>query len=238
MTVTATNSSPTSYSYGSSWWTSVRKEKPAGTTATAADSTAVSKTVKQLAESKVSSMFDSAAYKYVKGLKDGAAGVKNSLKALSSPVSSAPGGASEADKVKAFANSYNDLYKTVVGNAEDPKAERLFGELVGVSKTYKVALDRVGIGFDSDGLMKIDEEKLAKASESGEVSRLFAQNRGASYGFANRLSQLADRVTTNTGSYVSKNSFLTYSAPTSSASSLLATLFNFNSKGSILDFWA
>lgn len=104
--------------------------------------------------------------------------------------------------VKNLVDSYNKLYETAVNNSGDSKAYGLFTQMVGVCKTYSSSLAKVGIGFDKNGRMTIDESKVLAAAEDGSLERFFTENKNSNYGFTNRMSQLADRVNKNTGSYV------------------------------------
>jgi len=111
-------------------------------------------------------------------------------------------------KVKELADSYNKLYAAGAENAaNDAKANRLFSQLLGVSKTYAPSLQRIGIGFDGDGRMVVDEKQAEKAAADGSLESFFTQGRGGSYGFANRLSSIADNVNRNTSQYVDQQRF-------------------------------
>ena len=141
---------------------------------------------------------DSGALKYVKDIKAASQGLSKSLSSHSAP---------SATRVKDMVSSYNELYTAAVNNAADPKAEKLFTKLVNVSKTYSSSLSDIGVAFDKDGRMQIDEEKMAQAAESGKLDTFFTENQGKNYGFTNQLSKLADSVTKNTAQFVSKDVF-------------------------------
>lgn len=159
-------------------------------------------------------------------------------------VSSKSGYDVEATKagVQALVDSYNSLYSAAVNNSSDSKSMKLFSELVGVSKTYKSSLENIGIGFGSDGKMITNDKILTSAIENGSVSRFFESTGGKNYGFASRISQVADKAKNNTASYISKSSFSdslfdfdtylsVYSGAlgkNSNASSLAGMLFNFS----------
>lgn len=107
--------------------------------------------------------------------------------------------------VEDFVKNYNDLYSEAVQKADDPKAQKLATRLLNISKTYSGSLAGIGVGFDSDGRMKIDEKALDAAAGNGKLETFFTQNRGKNYGFTNQLANIADSVSHNTSAYVSSS---------------------------------
>lgn len=109
--------------------------------------------------------------------------------------------------VKDMVSSYNDLFGAAVENKGDPKAQSLASKLLNITSVYSKSLSDVGIGFNSEGKLTIDSEKLNKAAENGSLEKLFTQDRGKNYGFTNQLERLASNVSNNTSAYVSNSVF-------------------------------
>ena len=107
--------------------------------------------------------------------------------------------------VSDLVKSYNDLYIEAAQKLNDPKAQNLATKMINTSKTYLESLSNIGIGFDKDGKMTLDDAKLNAAAENGKLENFFTENSGKNYGFTNQLSKLADNVTRNTGNYVSSS---------------------------------
>ena len=162
------------------------------------------------------------ALQYVTSIKTASSNLSNALKELSSPAfkktietPAQDGGSSTIEKdlgyakksVENLVKSYNDLYVESVKRSNDSKAQNLAVKMINISKTYSSSLSKIGIGFDYDGKMTIDEAKFNEALENGSVERFFTENSGKNYGFTNTLSRLADNVSRNTGNYVSKSEF-------------------------------
>ena len=139
--------------------------------------------------------------------------------------------------VNNLVKNYNDMYVEALKNAKDPKAEALASRLLNVSKTYSGSLSKVGIGFDKDGMMTINEAQFNKAAENGDLEKFFRENSGKNYGFTNQLGKLADNVSRNTSNYVSKSLFgsdLMENFSYSNAGSLMS--YDFMSSGWLLDY--
>ncbi|MDL2225850.1 hypothetical protein LJC20_06650 [Eubacteriales bacterium OttesenSCG-928-M02] len=112
------------------------------------------------------------------------------------------------NKVKELAESYNKVYNAALGNAaDDPKANRLFTKMLNNTQTYMSSLNRVGIEFDADGRMKVNEEKMNAAVEDGTLESFFTEDSRRNYGFGNQLDRLATDVSLNTSNYVSQSAF-------------------------------
>ena len=139
--------------------------------------------------------------------------------------------------VENLVKSYNDLYAESVTRTNDPKSQNLASKMLNVSKTYSKSLSDIGIGFDNDGRMTIDKQKLAKAAESGKLEQFFKENSGKSFGFTNQIGRLADNVSRNTSNYVSSSLFgsnLGENFAYSSFGDLIQ--YNYLSVGSIFDY--
>ena len=109
--------------------------------------------------------------------------------------------------VEGLVKSYNDLFSEAAQRTSDPKAQNLATKMINTSKTYSQSLSSIGVGFDNEGKMTLDETRFNQALESGRVERFFTENSGKNYGFTNRMSRLADDVSTNTSSYVGRAEF-------------------------------
>ncbi|MCL1835641.1 MAG: hypothetical protein FWG48_05715 [Oscillospiraceae bacterium] len=139
--------------------------------------------------------------------------------------------------VKDLVMNYNDIYIAALKNSDDPKAENLASKMLSISKTYSGGLANIGIGFDSDGKMTIDEKQLDKAAQDGSLEKFFTQNAGKNYGFTNQLSKLATGITNNTSNYVTKSIFgnnLMQNFSYNSIGSMLS--YNYMNSGWLLDF--
>ena len=122
-------------------------------------------------------------------------------------------------QVDNLVQNYNKLYGATLDNAADTKANRLFSQLVNTSKTYASTLSQIGIEFDSNGYMKVNEDKFKQAHESGRLEQFFTENRNTNYGFTNQLDRIARQAQTNTASYISQNTL---------ANSLMDSLNNYD----------
>ena len=109
--------------------------------------------------------------------------------------------------VKDLVAGYNDIYVEALKNSKDPKAEGLATKLLNVSKLYLNSLSSIGIGFDKDGKMTIDDEQFNKAAENGKLENFFNNNSGRNFGFTYQLGKIADNVSRNTSNFVTKSMF-------------------------------
>jgi len=112
------------------------------------------------------------------------------------------------NQVESFVQNYNKLYGAALGNAEDPKAGNLASQLRNNAAAYAYSLGQIGIGFDSNGYMQINEGQFGAAVENGKAEQFFTQNRNTNYGFTNQLSRIAEQVQNNTISYISSSVFI------------------------------
>lgn len=109
-------------------------------------------------------------------------------------------------KLGEFVKAYNSLYATVANNSDDDeKAYGLFKQMLSTNKTYLGTMTSLGIEFDADGKMSLNETKAKAAIEDGSMERFFTDGKGAGYGYANQITNLADKVNRNTSRYVSQS---------------------------------
>ena len=102
---------------------------------------------------------------------------------------------------------------------------------------YSGSLSNIGIGFDNDGKMTLDKQRLGQAAENGRLERFFTENSGRNFGFTNQLGRLADNVNRNTSNFVSGNMFgsnLSENFAYTSFGDMIQ--YNFLSIGSLFDF--
>ena len=109
--------------------------------------------------------------------------------------------------VKDLVAGYNDIYVEALKNSSDPKAEGLAMKMLNTSKLYLSSLSSIGVGFDKDGKMTIDDEQFSKAADNGKLEKFFMDNSGRNFGFTYQLGKIADDVTRNTSKYVTKSIF-------------------------------
>jgi hypothetical protein len=141
---------------------------------------------------------DSASLNYLKDIKSGAKELKAALGSASQATSA--GGENAANKVKEIVGGVNKLLSAVYENV-GKGSERLFDDIVGAVSTYAPALDRVGVGMGSEGLLKVDEDKLKSASESGEIDNFVNKTSSSNYGFTSRMSKVVSNIETNPAYY-------------------------------------
>ncbi|MDL2273732.1 hypothetical protein LJC34_04210 [Oscillospiraceae bacterium OttesenSCG-928-G22] len=120
-------------------------------------------------------------------------------------ISSKKDASTAISKVKDMVDGYNRVLSGVVENGDDERGYRLFSRMLSVSKTYMAELGKIGVEFDADGYMSINDTKIKEAGENGSLERFFTENRGKNYGFTNQLSRIADDVNQNAARYVSKS---------------------------------
>jgi len=138
------------------------------------------------------------------------------------------------NKVREMVNGFNGLLATAEDNKSDRGGNRLMNQLKGLSSAYSAALGRIGVNVTSEGYLSIDSDKMEKAAESGELEKFFGQGGesnsvNTSYGFANRLSRVADSVSQSPTDYVSKDKI--YSSQTAGNSESFSYLqtYRYNS---------
>jgi hypothetical protein len=141
---------------------------------------------------------DPVSLNYLKEVKSGAKELKAALGSASQAASA--GGEAAAGKVKDVVNGVNKLLSAVyekVGKG----SERLFDDVVGAVRTYAPSLDRIGVSMGSEGLLKIDEDKLKTASENGEIDKFLNKTSSSTYGFTSRMSKVVSNIETNPAHY-------------------------------------
>jgi hypothetical protein len=145
---------------------------------------------------------DPASLNYMKDIKSGAKGLKTALGSASQATSA--GGEKAADKIKEIVGGVNNMLSAVYENV-GKGSERLFDDIVGAVRTYAPSLDRIGVSMGSEGLLKIDEDKLKTASENGEINMFANKTSSSNYGFMSKISKVASNIETNPAYYTNAN---------------------------------
>lgn len=127
----------------------------------------------------------------------------DSNKPVDITVSMGASGTGAINKVREMVNGFNAMLDAAEENKSDRGAGRLFSQLKGLSGTYTESLSRIGIEVSSDGYLSIDSKKMQSAAESGELEKFFSGSGKTNYGFADRLSKLAEDVDKDPVRYVS-----------------------------------
>lgn len=109
-------------------------------------------------------------------------------------------GSKAAGLVNDLVKGYNDIIDAVKSN-DTEKALQLNYQLALLTKTYSASLSRIGVSMGTNGRLEVNKDRLNSAAESGDLERFFTQDRGSSYGFANRLSRLAGEIQSNPMKY-------------------------------------
>jgi len=108
-------------------------------------------------------------------------------------------GRDETGQINAFrhmVNSFNDL-ASAAGNS--PRMQRELGSLV---RGNTVSLRRIGIDVNG-GRMSINEDRMQRAAESGELESFVSRDRvGSNSGFFNRLTRIASDADRNPGTFI------------------------------------
>ena len=105
--------------------------------------------------------------------------------------------------IENLVRSYNNLFSAAANNTNDFKAQSLASRLMNVTSAYSRSLSDLGIGFNGDGRMTIDSNKLNQAFETGRAEQFFTEGNGRNFGFTANLGRLADNVSNNSASFVS-----------------------------------
>ena len=112
-----------------------------------------------------------------------------------------------ADNINEMVRQFNTLLSNTADNRGDRGVNRLHNQLAGLSTSFAASLAQVGINVERSGLMSINSTRLNAAIEDGSLDRFLNEGRqGANFGFANRLSRIADDVTNNPHRYMSRES--------------------------------
>ena len=108
---------------------------------------------------------------------------------------------SMSENVSRFAAGYNDFIKNASSFlSSQPKTGYLLNEMNRISSLYSAELGNVGISFDEKGLMKVDDEKLAKNINKENALDNFSGVRK----FTNSVLSKANQVSLNPMDYVQK----------------------------------
>ncbi len=108
-------------------------------------------------------------------------GVKATLKKVADANLSFSKDSTASDSaVKEFVASYNSMFES---------NEKIAGQMLTASSTYMKSLVKAGFSFDEGGKMSISDDNIKKATENGTMKALFSG--GDNYGFASRLSKIA-----------------------------------------------
>lgn len=122
-------------------------------------------------------------------------------------------------------NGYNALLKAAK-DYDDLGSLKLQSKLISLDSTYSAALGRIGISTNENGYLEIDEDKMKAAAEDGTLEKFFTQDKGMTYGFTNRLEQIAGSITSDPSKYLSSSAKAELSSVDSSSSySLLSSSY-------------
>jgi len=111
---------------------------------------------------------------------------------------------STVNAARELVNAFNGLANTAY-SSDDSGIKRLGNSIKSIAKTYGSSLDKIGVSLNSKGYLEIDEDKMSKAAENGELDKFFSSNGkgGLSYGFVNRLENLAQKVNNDPTDFLS-----------------------------------
>ncbi len=106
-----------------------------------------------------------------------------------------------SENVSRFAQGYNDFIKNASSFlSSQPKTGYLLNEMNRISSLYSAELGNVGISFDDNGLMKVDDERLAENINKENALDNFSGVRK----FTNSVLSKANQVSLNPMDYVQK----------------------------------
>lgn len=139
-------------------------------------------------------------------------GVKATLKGVSNSVQvNFQADTSEAvSAVKGFVKTLNDVLSDA-GSDFGQNSDRLERDLLGMNKTYKSSLEKLGINVKSDGSLSVDEDKLTAAAGDGRLQKFFQSN----YGFAKRADGISNNMK-NSPNYYTGSGASSYQPPNNS----------------------
>ncbi|MCL2664336.1 MAG: flagellar filament capping protein FliD [Defluviitaleaceae bacterium] len=100
-------------------------------------------------------------------------------------------------------NNFNQMRETAEKYSKDRGAQSLLQRLDTIASSYGGTLRGIGVTKNKDGYLEIDTKKLQASVENGSAERAMG---GDSYGFAQRVSQLASSVDQNPDRFVSYQS--------------------------------
>ena len=132
------------------------------------------------------------------------------------------------NSARALVNAFNGIAHTAY-SSDDDGANRLGEKLQATAKTYAPSLSKIGISLNQKGYLEIDEDKMAKASESGKLDEFFNSNgkTGLSYGFVNRLENIAKKANDDPTQFLSSEGRLEVSSSSSYYNINKATSYNY-----------
>lgn len=106
------------------------------------------------------------------------------------------------DNVSKLIGSYNNFLKAVSTYTETQSRSKLLaGEVKGIGSYYSQFFSSMGINFEDDGTLSVDEDKLHSiADESDDLSSTF----GALKDFSNSLLRKSNQITLNPMEYVQR----------------------------------
>ncbi len=108
---------------------------------------------------------------------------------------------SMTENVERFATGYNDFIRRASEFlSSQPKTGFLLNEMNRISGQYGQDLSNIGISFDDDGYMKVDDEKLTENINNSDALESFSGVRK----FTNSVLNKANQVTLNPMNYVQK----------------------------------
>lgn len=108
---------------------------------------------------------------------------------------------SMTENVERFATGYNDFIRRASEFlSSQPKTGYLLSEMNRISGQYGQDLNNIGISFDDDGYMKVDDEKLTENINNSNALESFSGVRK----FTNSVLNKANQVTLNPMNYVQK----------------------------------
>ena len=108
---------------------------------------------------------------------------------------------SMTENVERFASGYNDFIRRASEFlSSQPKTGFLLNEMNRISGQYGQDLSNIGISFDDDGYMKVDDEKLTENINNTNALESFSGVRK----FTNSVLNKANQVTLNPMNYVQK----------------------------------
>lgn len=101
-------------------------------------------------------------------------------------------------------NGFNALANTAY-KFNDKGSAALGRQLKSAASTYRSSLSKIGISLNEKGYLEIDEEKMEKAAEKGELDKFFniGGKQNVSYGFNYRLETIAKSANSDPTKYLS-----------------------------------
>lgn len=113
------------------------------------------------------------------------------------------------EKVKEFANSYNNVIDIANENSDSQRgAKKLLHEVQGIAYRHHSTLEAVGLNIGEDGRMTTDDALLSQSVGNGEVQQLF----GDLSGFRSDINMKTEEISLDPMNYVDKT-VITYPNP-------------------------